>query len=176
MQKTNKEPKKASKWIWWLDTEEQASCGAACWGERRLSGEWLELAVEGFWKEVELGRPLTQRKDRASWGLGKGQEFHSDILLLRANLNKSGQMVEVHPLQGMTWHDATLKEKLMSPTPVGKHSSNSSYPALGFSLRSSKEGQRGCKPDAFNSKAFSHLASGQERLPMSFGKTTVSGC
>lgn len=112
-------------------------------GAREDSREWLKLAVEGFLKEVEPWRSLTRNKARASQGLEKGQEFHSDILLLGTNLNKSGQMAEVCPLWWMTrqeWHDmmAAFREKLMSPTSTEKHNSCSVCPALGFSLEGRK--------------------------------------
>lgn len=41
---------------------------------------------------------LTQRLAWAPQGLRKGQEFHSNTVLLSANLNTSGQVAEVHPL------------------------------------------------------------------------------
>lgn len=118
---------------------------------------------------------LSQKKAWTPRGLGKGQEFHSDIVLLRANLNTSGQLAEVHPLWGVTWCDTTFKDKPTSPTSAEKQ--NYSFcPALGFSLNSGKKGEVGCISNALHSKDLKHLANGQERLPVFVGEAMVIGC
>lgn len=50
--------------------------------------------------------------------------FVQIYLLLGANLNKSGQIDEVHPLSGMTKHGVALGENLTSPALIWKENSN----------------------------------------------------
>lgn len=118
---------------------------------------------------------LTQRKAWAPRGLRKGQEFHSDTVLLRSNLNTSGQVAEAHPLRGVTWCDTIFKGKPTSPTSAEKQS-HSFCPARGFSLTSGKKGEVGCKSNALHSKNLKHLANVQGRLLMFWGEEMVTGC
>jgi hypothetical protein len=108
-----RQPKKLSKWIWQAgELKKEPVVGYVF--RREKAGKWLRLAAEGVLQEGEVWRSLTQRKHGASWGLGRGQEFYSDILFISTNLNKSGQRAEVHPLWGMTRHDAAFRRKSMS--------------------------------------------------------------
>lgn len=155
-----KQPKNPSKWIWQAASWRKSQPWGYVLSERSVSGGWPRLAAGGLVMEAEAWAALAQRQDRASWSLGKGQEFHSDILLHRAALNKSRQMVRSAHFEN--WHDTTLPLKISWCFPLLQENARAIFLAcLGLFPESRYRTGKAVQSKAFN---FKHLTSGTRCL------------